>query len=172
MKRELSFVIVLLMIVIATRLSAQPCQVCTYVINGSNDSVFTVNANEVFCLNAAAKFTGTLTLNGGTICNLEHFKPKVFTYNSGAISNYMAIIIPGDHNLNNGKSISSETKSFMRVLGVLSVSGGTFLNKGIISVKDSLNYASGSFVNQGVVSCKGLVGETYPSGQVHLDLNV
>ena len=146
--------------IIHQTLAAQSCGNCVLTISGANNTSYTVNPGQTICLDSTAMYTGNITMNGGTICNKGIFKPQSLNFTSGTISNYGNIKIAGNFLLGSNQTIVSERKAFLKIGGNLTISGGTFTNKGITNVNVTLAYVAGSFTNSGIVNCETLSGVT------------
>jgi phage baseplate assembly protein gpV len=137
---------------------AQSCGTCTVTISSSSGTLssaaYTVGNGQTFCIDSTGKFTGTITLNGGTICNKGSFKPTVFNYNSGTLTNYGSAAISSSLSLSSSKTLNCEKKSLLRINGNLVFTGGTMTNKGIANIKDNVTHSSGTLNNSGIVNCK------------------
>lgn len=81
------FLLVLLGVLVTGMLRAQ-CSGCTQSFNSSGASI-SVNAGQTVCINAGAVMTGTITLNGGTLCNAGTI--NALRISTGTIRNYGSI---------------------------------------------------------------------------------
>jgi phage baseplate assembly protein gpV len=150
--------VLLALLFISTNLSSQSCGICTVIISSSNASLssaaYTVGTGQIFCIDSTGKFTGTITLSGGTLCNKGSFKPVEFNYNSGTLNNYGNAAISSNVSLSTGKVINCEKKSLLRINGNLVFAGGSMTNKGITNIKENVTHSSGTLNNTGIVNCK------------------
>jgi len=138
--------------------NAQTCSSCSVNITTTSNGSYTINAGETFCVDTAGKFTGTLLLDGGTICNKGIFKPSAFTFISGSINNYSSVSFNAGLTLNSACSLYCEKKTFLRINGTLTVSGGSFTGKGICNIHDNVSFTSGTVNNSGIINCRLLSG--------------
>ena len=76
--------------------NAQNCTGCTTTVSTASSATYTINAGEKLCVTSAGSITGTVTLNGGTICNEGTFNPSAFTYQSGTFNNFGIFKRSGD----------------------------------------------------------------------------
>lgn len=113
------------------------CAGCTQTLAANSNANINLNNGNVLCINAGVTFTGTLNMNGGTVCNAGTFSPSGFNFNSGTLNNY------GTANLNN-----------------LNINNGTTVNNyGDLNITGNLNINLGGTLNQyaGDVSVTGSV---------------
>lgn len=148
------------LIVLNGHLWSQTCGSCTVNISTHSNDSYTVDVGQVFCIDSIGNFTGTLTVNGGTVCNNGIFKPDVFTFNSGVVQNHSRILINSNFNIDSTKTVTCEKKSLFSVKGDFTISGGSFVNKGISNVYYNITYSAGTFNNSGIVNCRLLSGNT------------
>jgi hypothetical protein len=141
-------------IILAAKLNGQTCGSCSVVITGTSSTSYTVGSGQTLCIDTSGIYMGNITLSGGTICNRGHFKPTSFSFNSGTLNNYASSSISGTLSIGSGKTVYCERKSFLRVSGDLSISGGSLNNKGIANVRNNVACASGALNNSGIVNCK------------------
>ncbi|MCE3226608.1 MAG: hypothetical protein K0S32_1159 [Bacteroidetes bacterium] len=139
---------------------SQTCLPCTYTVTGVSNTSFTVNTGQTLCLDSLTKFSGTVTLNGGTVCNKGFFNPSALIFNSGTIYNYHNILLNNVFTLNTNCSLFNIKRSSLKITGTFAIAGGNFDNKGISSVLNPLSFNSGTFNNSGIINCKGLTGNT------------
>lgn len=137
-------------------LAAQNCGSCSVSIDSTSSSAYTVSAGQTFCIDTTGNFIGSIVLNGGTVCNKGVFEPQSLTLISGDIYNYS--IFKCDTSLALGTAINlyCETQSFTNINGAFTISG-SYTNKGITNVSDSLSYAAGTFNNSGIINCRLLL---------------
>lgn len=139
----------------------QSCGTCSLTISNLNNTSYTVGLGETLCIDSLGQYTGTLTLNGGTVCNKGVFRPNAFNYNSGTINNYARIILNNSLTLDSSnKIVLCEKKSFLKLNGILTLSGGSFTNKGITNVQTNINHTSGTLSNSGIINCKVFSGNS------------
>lgn len=162
MKRKfVKFTMLLALLAGLKSMDAQSCGSCSMTISGQNVNSYTVATGNIFCIDSTGIFMGSITLNGGTICNKGTFKPQTFVFNSGVITNYSRFVLNTSLTLDDSsKVILCERKAFLRISNSLNLSGGSFTNKGICNVATSIVYASGSFLNAGIVNCRTITGQT------------
>lgn len=153
-----TFIVVLMLL--AGMVKAQTCGTCSVTVSSLSSAAYTVNNGQTLCLDSTAKYTGNITLNGGTLCNKGMFKPDTFLFVSGSLVNYGTVVISGSLSVGSGKSIYSEKKSFVRINGDFALSGGNLTNKGIVNIKNNINYSTGTFNNSGIINCRVLSGAT------------
>ncbi len=139
-------------------INAQTCGTCSVNITSLDSSNYVVNSGETFCVDTTGNFIGTITLNGGTICNNGIFNPLSITFSSGTISNNgnssfrSSLIVPTNSQLSNNADAVMNTNGF------LTMNGGTLTNSGIMNVNQSVQNTSGSISNSGIMNCTQLTG--------------
>jgi hypothetical protein len=153
----------LLIVLILTgfaKLSAQTCGSCFVTISDTSSAMYTINAGQTFCVDSTGKFTGTLTLNGGNICNKGMFRPHALTLISGSFYNYSSVTINANFTIGSSVLFYGDKRSFVRVNGNFTVSGGAFTNKGIANIHNTASFTAGTFSNSGIFNCQLLSGNT------------
>lgn len=142
--------------ILCSSLDAQSCGSCDITISSASNSSYTVSAGQLLCITSSGKYTGSVTLDGGAICNEGVFKPTLITINTGTINNYNRFTVSNSFTIGTGFIYYSENKSFTRVAASLFVQGGSYTNKGISNIGGSLNCSSGNLVNAGIVNCSSV----------------
>lgn len=156
MKKLIFFL--LLVFAMCTQLKAQACVTCSITIKNIDTLNYTVNAGQTFCVDTIGIFTGTITINGGTICNKGFFGPRAITFNTGTIDNYANLSLPTSVVLSNNKLIYNKPSAFANVTGSLTISGGVFTNNGIATISQNITNTSGTVNNTGILNCTQLIG--------------
>ncbi|MCC6370243.1 MAG: hypothetical protein IT236_04485 [Bacteroidia bacterium] len=167
MKHFIKIYLVFLLAFISTTVQSQSCGSCAspyssdtllIKITASDSATYLIGTGKTLCIFAGAKFTGTVTLNGGFICNKGKFSPKVFTVNSGTLTNSGNCRIPSI-TLTSGKVIKNTPKSILNVEGGnFTINGGTLINEGILNLDENLINTSGTLVNKSIINCKQVTG--------------
>ncbi len=137
-------------------IKGQSCSNCDVIVSTSNNTSYTVSSNQIFCIDSIGKYTGTITLNGGVICNKGVFKPQLITIITGTLNNYSYFSINNSFKVNKGFVYNAEKKSFTKINNNLNVCGGVFINKGISNVKNNFSFTSGTITNQGILNCNAI----------------
>lgn len=112
-------------------LSAQ-CVTCYTTI--SNNSNYTVNSGQVYCIPSGFDYTGQITLNGGTLCNSGTVHNIIF--NSGTLDNYGSYTKTGNIVVSNSGNVFVNTyaKSLINVTGNFEIQPVTVTNKFIFNL--------------------------------------
>ncbi len=134
----------------------QSCNNCNSIISGYDTLSYTVNSGQTLCIDSSAIVSGTITLNGGTICNKGFINAKAFNFNSGTINNYsnitlnFSLVIPLNSNL------IIDSNAVINLNGGLT-NNGTITNTGFINTTDNVQN-NGSVTNNNVINCDHLTG--------------
>ncbi|MCW3126480.1 MAG: hypothetical protein JWO03_2138 [Bacteroidetes bacterium] len=160
----LSVILTLLLAVSAIQSSSAQCSTCTNGTTSTNSSI-TVSAGQFKCLTFSGTYTGTITVNGGTLCisSATNWNGATISISgSGTINNYGTsnksfTLLNGFTFNNNGLysgtltqnagSICTNNATFSGPL----VLSGTFTNNNILSGATTVN-AGSTFTNNGTVS--------------------
>ncbi len=162
MRNPHTFLLLLLTLLLA-RYNAQTCSSCTVNITAYDTLTYVVSAGQTFCIDSLGEFAGTVTLNGGTICNKGTFNPKTFIISTGTINNHAIMIFNGTTTLAPSCMLVTGLKSITNLKADLVISGGSLDNSGIINVRNSINYTAGTFTNSAIVNCDTLSGASLSS---------
>lgn len=152
-------IIFLILTILQLNLKSQTCSVCNISLNQVDSSNYIITSGQTLCLDSNAVFTGTITINGGVVCNKGLINPKQFNFQSGTILNYTNISLTSS--LNVGANCVLEIKDGATLNlnnAVLSLSGGQIENNGVISVIGTINVNSGAFNNMNLINSSVLNG--------------
>ena len=122
------------------------CESCTNSISGLGN--VTVNVGEKVCVLAGESFSGSLTMNGGTLVVCGSFLPTNFAFNAGDV------FVLGDAVIST-LNVNSATSIFMNFGNVTidnAAIGGMFENHGTLTVSANLNQNNGVIVNTVVLN--------------------
>ena len=158
MKNSVYLLITLLFLLTINSLKAQNCGTCSISINNSDTSSLVLSSGQTLCIDTMGYFSGSITLNGGTICNKGFFKPVSFTFNSGTLNNLANSSFDGNTTISSGKTITNQPGAILSIIGSLTISGGTYSNDGISNIDTTINNNSGSFSNSSIINCTQLTG--------------
>jgi hypothetical protein len=158
-----SGLMMILCLLTGTRTYAQSCGGCTVTISGLDTLTYTVNSGEILCIDSAGQFEGTITLNGGTVCNKGIFHPKALSASSGTITNHTYMRLESSLTLGSGLALVNTGRSSAALEGNLTISGGTLNNSGITNIEQNITFSSGIFSNTAIVNCKILNGAALAS---------
>lgn len=139
--------------------SYSQCTVCattgnTWTVSGASSTSYTVASGQKLYIAPGGTYTGTVTLNGGTICNAGTFSPAGFTYTTGTFTNngtatFASSLLFSAGTINNCSSaritIAGTNQNF--------TVRGTLQNYGYIQV-------SGGFLQQGTTHNRGRIKST------------
>jgi hypothetical protein len=137
---------------------AQSCGTCSINITSLDSTDYTVNSGQTFCIDTSGNFVGTLTLNGGTICNKGLFNPKTITLTSGSVTNYGNTSLNTSVTLGSGIQVTNNSDALMNINGNVTNSGGALTNSGIINVGQNIQNNSGSITNNSIINCYQITG--------------
>jgi adhesin HecA-like repeat protein len=135
-----------------------PTDSLTYYVFNTDTATYTLSAGKTLCIYAGGIFKGTVTNNGGTICNNGRFLPKAFSFTSGTIINSGMIKIGSILSLSTSKNILNGPKGVLTVSGGITLSGGSLSNEGIINSNGTLSNNSGTLDNRAIINCTALSG--------------
>lgn len=141
----------------------QSCGSCSFTISGVDSSAYTLGPGQTLCLDSLGVFTGTIAVNGGTVCNRGLFHPMAFTLGSGSISNHYIAIFDQSLELDSGFVLLNGPRATFGMDGQLTISNGSVTNAGLFSVAADLVFNSGTFSNSSVVTCRYLLGTAMQS---------
>lgn len=158
MKSSMKFFTVLFSLFIFTQIKAQTCGTCSININSLDSASYTVNSGETLCVDTAGNFIGTITLNGGTVCNKGIFNPHTIQFNTGTISNYGNTSLKTSVTVTTNAVLSNNADAVMNINGVVTMSGGTLNNSGIINVDQNIQNTSGTITNTSIINCTQISG--------------
>jgi hypothetical protein len=139
---------------------AQNCSNCTYTSTTLDSANYILTSGQLLCIDSTSNFIGTITLNGGSVCNKGLFSPKQLIFNSGSITNYSNVSLTNSHlALAINCTITSHDGSVFNLSnGNLILNGGTFSNYGVLSIIGNLQNISGTLVNQNLINCNVITG--------------
>ena len=167
MNKKILIQLILFFLLTASVLQSQTCSNCTSAfsndtllikVSSTDSSNYIVTSGKTLCIFPGGKFTGTVTLSGGFICNKGNFNPKLLTINSGTITNNSICKLKG-LTLAQSRSIKNCIKSIMNIDdGNLILSGGSFINEGILNVENNIQNNSGSLINRSIINCNQFSG--------------
>lgn len=144
-------VFVLSLLVIAKKVFPQ-CSECKILVTGNTITSYTVNAGEFLCVQQGVNYTGTLTLNGGTICNYGNISNVIFKV--GTLNNFAGYSKTGDLTIANTGliTINNFSGSKFNLSGNLTIQSSATTTGFIINV----NQGPSSFVVTGdLIASKG-----------------
>ena len=128
------------------------CTTCTINITGIDTVSYTVLTGQTLCIDTTGLITGTVILNGGTICNKGVFKPSSFTYTSGSINNQGNMTINSDITMTTGSSLDNSITGIIALMGNITLSGTTINNIGILNISQNIQFNSGTFINDNIIN--------------------
>lgn len=150
--------------------NAQSCNSCTFAVSGydsltqvyhvsnTDTSAYTLSTGQTLCIYNTGTFKGTVTNNGGTICNRGRFIPKTLSFSSGTILNYKTFMLKQNLTLGSAAILINAGGSVLNSAGTLSLSGGTLSNEGLINISGTFQNNSGSCSNKAIINCSSLSG--------------
>jgi hypothetical protein len=143
------------------------CQGCTTTINNNSVSSYTAATNQTICVSSGITYTGNITLNGGTICNLGTINNITFlkgTFNNYGLYNKVTQTagLTGTVNIHNysgstfslgALTFSASNAAFIFQLNVYKgasaiFSGDVIHNSGVFNIEVGKNNPGGNSVNQ------------------------
>lgn len=151
------------------------CSTCTYTVATSGGGNYNVNSGQTLCIKSCVVFTGTIELNGGTVCNNGTINSGSGNFNSGKFYNYGTFTRSGGFNfggefynsgtltLSGDLNINNPNGKFYNYSGAtLNVGGNVsnnavFSNQGTATVNGSYHANGGSQINEntGTMTVKG-----------------
>lgn len=129
--------VVCLLVCMANRHYAQ-CTGCTTVITSNSSTNYTVNAGAVLCINAGVVHTGTIRLNGGSVCN--NGTVTAITFLSGTFDNYNTLLASTSLTAN----ITSTTTINCYPLSTFTTSGSLSMQASAVTVPMTINILKGA----------------------------
>lgn len=152
------------------------CQTCTNSISTLDSTSYTLNAGDTLCITPEGTYTGSITLNGGVLCNSGSFVPDTLHFQHGKIINTGSVNLNTGLQLGANSIIENSADAAFNISGFLSVNHTTsgFTNEGSLNVVDNVLASGGSIVNSGVINCNhaasnanitgtGTINETSPN---------
>jgi hypothetical protein len=137
--------------------NSQTCGTCSINIVGLDSSAYTISSGQTICIDTTGNFVGTITLEGGTVCNKGLFNAKILTFNSGTIDNYGNMSFSAV-TLSANRYINNKADAISNISGTLIISGGNFTNNGIANVTQNITNNSGTLNNTGILNCIQITG--------------
>jgi hypothetical protein len=152
------------------------CQTCINSISTLDSSSYTLNAGDTLCITPEGTFTGSITLNGGVLCNSGSFVPDTLVFQQGKIINNGIVNLNTGLQLGANCTIENTAEAAFNISGFLSVNhpSSGFTNEGSLNVVDNVLASGGSIINNGVINCThaasnanitgtGTINETSPN---------
>ncbi|MCA6435647.1 MAG: hypothetical protein ACK5QC_09245 [Bacteroidota bacterium] len=138
----------------------QSCGSCNISINSLDSSSYTINQGQTLCLDSNAVFVGTITINGGVVCNKGLLSPKQLAFHTGGtLYNYSNISLSGSFSLGNNCVLEVKDGSTFNISnGVFNINGGQVTNDGVITVIGAINFNAGIFNSSNLINCNTLSG--------------
>jgi hypothetical protein len=152
------FLFLVALVLMGYTAKSQTCGTCTVNITDFDNGSYTITTGQTFCVDSTGNFEGSLTLNGGTLCNKGIFKAQGFVYQSGIITNKGTMSVSNGLNLNSSHTFDNTVTAVLNLKNNLSVTGGNFTNAGIINIQQNIIHSSGSFSNSGIMNCEQVTG--------------
>lgn len=123
----------------------------TYTVNGASTTAYTLTAGQKLYITPTGNYTGTITLNGGLICNAGTFSPTSFTYTTGTLTNNGTVSLNSSLVFNAGTINNCSSAKFeVKLLANFFTIKGTFNNYGFLRVVGDLKQ-QGTVYNQGSI---------------------
>ncbi len=158
MKSIAKFFVVSISLLASIQLKSQTCGTCSINVNSLDSASYTINTGETFCVDTAGNFIGLITLNGGTICNKGIFNPHTIQFNTGTISNYGNTSLKTSVTIATNAVLTNNADAVMNINGVVTLSGGSLNNSGIINVDQNIQNTSGAITNISIINCTQISG--------------
>ncbi|MGL4597087.1 MAG: hypothetical protein ACRCYO_06155, partial [Bacteroidia bacterium] len=152
-----------------------PCESSgnTYTITSSSTTNYTLTAGQSLYIEPSGTYTGTLVLNGGTVCNAGIFSPANFTFYDGTLTNTATATIANAITMSDGILNNCATGK-ITFLG----SANTSVLKGIVNnwgwmVFEGSIDKSGTLNNEGKLECYNFnsTGPIYNSCTIQVNHN-
>jgi hypothetical protein len=142
------------------------CSNCTYSISDLSKDNYTLTTGQTLCITSTGIIQGTITLNGGTICNDGVFSPTSFTYTQGSFNNGGVIIYTGTIDLNaTGIVVDNNSSGTINVTGGITISNANvqFTNNGTLNTTQDIAVTAGTIINNGTLNYNAISnnGGTY-----------
>lgn len=149
------------------------CSSCSTVVNASDTSNLVVASGQTVCFDSLSVFNGTLTLNGGSVCNKGLFKPARLVWQSGQFTNYGNVSIEGYDLVLGGNSVfTSMQGSIMNITnGDFKLQGGILDNWGVIIILGTMHNVSGTLNNYDLINCNMFNGNVPTINTGHINSN-
>jgi hypothetical protein len=169
MKCITKFVFVFLLIFFGFIAKSQTCGTCSINITSLDSNNYVVGSGSTLCIDTLGNFIGTITLNGGTICNKGLFNPSSFAISSGAINNYSNASFKTSLTLGSSAQLNNSLDAIINITGSLINNGGAVDNQGVINVGLDVQNNSGSFANSSVINCNSVSGSVSNTGIINVN---
>ncbi len=152
-----------------------PCESSgnTYTISNTSATSYTLTTGQSLYIEPSGTYTGTLILNGGTVCNAGVFSPASLTFLDGTLTNTATATITNALTLSNGVLNNCAA-------GKITFSGSTNTTvlKGIVNnwgwmVFEGSIDKSGTLYNEGKLACYNFnsTGPIYNSCTIQINHN-
>jgi hypothetical protein len=151
-------IFLMFMLFLFNRTIAQSCGTCSVSINSLDSANYTVNTGETFCVDSTGNFVGSITLNGGSICNKGLFAPKSLIFSNGTITNYGNASIKSSLTFGSSSQLDNNGGGIINISGNLTISGGSIANDGIVNIDQAIQNTSGSLQNSNIINCTQISG--------------
>lgn len=145
--------LVILFATIAGNLSAQTCDTCTWHITGNNATSYTVSTGQTLCIDSSGIATGTILLQGGTICNHGTIDVSSITLTSGTVYNFNKLIIGQDLTINADILFENIENGHTKITGDLIFYAKKMYNEGTIVITNDIELQTGLLINFGHIKC-------------------
>ncbi|MBI2271341.1 MAG: hypothetical protein HYU69_13440 [Bacteroidetes bacterium] len=118
------FLIAALFIACNAELYSQTCTGCTITVSTVDGGTYTITTGQKLCVTSTGLLQGTITLNGGTICNEGVVHPSAFTFTDGTFNNYGQLKYDGILLVSNSSVLNNYNDGVIRLSNSLIVAPG------------------------------------------------
>lgn len=171
--RTLYILTILGLLFTVNQLSYAQCSTCTYTVSSNNSGNYSLNSGQTLCIQTGVRFTGNITMNGGTLCNSGTIDggnlningngngTKIYNYGvfkrsdlsfKGQFHNYGKVEISGDLNINTNGEFYNELGATLTVNNINN--NNIFKNYGTATLNGSYQGNGGGTTN---VNAGGMV---------------
>ncbi len=145
----------LILLIFVAKIQFSQCTTCNTTVTNNAVSQYNVNAGTTLCVSTGLTYTGTINLNGGTLCN-SGVLSKV-NFNSGTFQNYGTYSKNGNLTIQNTGNIivNNYSGSEFRVIGNLDIQSSTInttTSFNLISGKTSFDVTGNFNSSKGILS--------------------
>lgn len=158
MKTILRFLFIVLLVFLFIKSNAQSCSTCTLHVSGVDSSSYTINTGQSLCIDSSGVFYGTITINGGLVCNNGIFNPSTINFVGGTVSNNSNASFSAAITFSTNALINNSSTGILNFNNGITMSGGALTNNGILNVNQNITNSSGSITNTSIINCETMSG--------------
>ena len=130
-------------------------------ISQNDTANYIVNSGQTLCIDSSGNCLGTITLNGGVICNRGFFQPRDLFLNSGTLNNFGNLTYRKPLTLIGSINVIIDASSVINIEGGFIISSaGSITNNGYLNVSGNIQN-NGTLNNLNVINCQQINGNAF-----------